>query len=534
MNDFTGKTCAEALDILVAKYGDNLALVSGEDRYSFTDVLQKVDEAARRLLALGLRKGDKIALWMTNRPEFMFTWLGANKIGIVAVFINTRLSADEVCYQLEQSDSRIVLVPGDGAFRDFLSDIARLKGSGKLADIEHVIALDATEHALPGLLTWPDIPADTDTPLPLETDYLAPAVIAYSSGTTALPKGAMLSHVIWRKAADHGARFFQTPEDKLYLCVPMFSILSTVNGVLTFWVGGSSVVLDDRFEPEKMLSTLERERCTAVYLLPPMVYRSVELDGFDRYDLSSIRTGILVSTSDEDFRIAHDKLNLKGFVTSYGMTETSSACTRTWADEPLEDRLRSHGKPLPDIEVRIANPDTDTALPPGEEGEIQVRGYNVMLGYYKKPEATERAFSRDGWYKTGDLGDASKDGAIRFLRRLSDGYKHKGFNVSAPEVEAAIEQHPGVKRAVVCGVPDGPNGECGVAFVKREAGAHVTAQEILDALSAHLASFKRPARVHFVDTFPTTAGTEKVQKFKLREMDLALNKAAPLTTETGA
>jgi len=536
MNMFHGKTYAESIALIADTWGDREALVYGGRRYTFRQIKEEIDKASRKFLAIGLKKGDKIAVWLPNRPELLFAWLGAGQAGLTAVIMNTRLRIEEAAYQISQSDSRAVIVAGDGAFRDFIKDLASLCpgladsppgtkcGGTELPLLENVIALDPTAHELAGVRQWDEIEAGPDTPIPYETNPDSPAMIAYSSGTTALPKGAVLSHCIWRKAADHGARFYQTPDDRLYLCVPLFSILSTVNGVVTFWAGGSSVVLDDRFDPEMMLSAIEREKCTAAYLLPLMIQRAVELPNFNDFDISSLRTGIVVSTAPEAFKMAAEKLGMHGFITSYGMTETSSACTRTWSDDPFELRVQNHGKPLPDIEVRVADPETDVELKRGEIGELQVRGYNTMLEYYNKPEETARAFAEGRWYKTGDAGIHFEDGSFQFLRRLSDGYKHKGFNVSTAEVEAAAERHPAVNRAAVFGIPDKQFEYIGIAFVILNDGAKADEEEIARYLKEHLASFKVPAHIFFTDEFPMTAGTEKVQKFKLRE--IALQKLA--------
>ena len=221
---------------------------------------------------------------------------------------------------------------------------------------------------------------------------------------------------------------------------------------------------------------------------------------------------------------------MRGLFPSYGMTETSSAVTRTRHDDPLEVRATCHGTALPDIEVRIADPDTDQALADGAFGEIQVRGYCVMQGYYNKPEETQRSFSRDGWFKTGDGGLRRADGNFQFQRRLKDGYKFNGFNVSTVEVEAAIQQHPQVHAAAVLGLPDPSHGEVGAAFVIARSGSGSLAPgEIVEFLKPRIASYKMPRHVFLVDEFPLTAGTGKVQKFKLRELAQERLAAAPET-----
>jgi acyl-CoA synthetase (AMP-forming)/AMP-acid ligase II len=541
MNPFVGKTYGESLRLLAERYGAREALVFRGRRWSFSALKDEVDRASARLGALGLQPGEKVAIWMPNRPEFLFYWLGASQIGLVTVMLNTRLKREEVAYQLHQSDTVAVIVPGGGAFRDFLAELAALcpamtagaaeaLRSAELPALRHVIAVDPPPPGYPGVHDW-SVPAPATLPVPpLATDPEAVALIAYSSGTTALPKGAMLTHVVWRKAADHGDRFRQTADDRLYLCVPLFGILSTINGVLTFWSRGSAVVLDDHFDAETALRTLAAERCTAAYVLPVMIEQMLAHPDFDTFDLSALRTGIVLSVDPDVLRTAATRLGMRELFTSYGMTETSSAVTRTWWSDPLEIRVNTHGKPLPDIEVRVADPETGAPVPVGAVGEIQVKGYCVTPGYYKMPERTRQAFTADGWFKTGDAGKMLADGNLKFLHRLNDGYKYNGFNVSTTEVEAELLKHPDVEGAAVLGIPDKKHGEIGVAFVIPRAGATVAGDEIVAFLRLRIASYKLPRHVFTASEFPLTGGTGKVQKYRLREIALErLAGAAPGT-----
>lgn len=517
MNPFKGLTFGQSLRLLRDQHGNREALVFKGRRWSFHDICAEIDKAAAQLGTLGLHEGDKVAIWLPNRPEFLFYWLAASRMGLVAVMLNTRLKLDEASYQLGQSESRAVIVPGAGSFRDFAGEIVGLRD--KLPLLRHILALDPTDRLMPGVTDWPQ-PAE-GLPIPPDaTDPEAVALIAYSSGTTALPKGAMLTHTLFRKAWDHGPRFDQTADDRLYLCVPLFGILSTVNGVLTFWSRGSCVVLDERFDPTDALTALHEERCTAMYLLPLMLEQMLTHPEFRRFDLSRLRTGIIVTTDPNVLRRAANDLGMRGFFTSYGMTETSSAVTRTRHDDPLDVRATTSGKILPDIEVRIADPETNAPLTAGEFGEIQVRGYCLMKGYFNKPEETRKAYSDDGWFKTGDGGLQFPDGSFQFQRRLKDGYKYNGFNVSTVEVEAVIAQHPSVQSAAVIGLPHPVHGEVGVAFVvlRQNVDRRDASQDVSDFLKSRLASFKMPQQVLTVDELPLTAGTGKVQKFKLREI----------------
>lgn len=528
MNDFAGKTYAQSLALLAQRFGAREALVFEGQRYSFADLRDQADRASARFLELGLKPGDKVSLWMSNCPEYLWCWLGASQIGLVTVMLNTRLRADEVAYQIRQSDSRAIIVPAHSDARDFLGDLAGLcpelvtsvPGALQCAafpELRWVLTIGASERYR-GVATW--APARPAADLPYEQDPDAPAMIAYSSGTTALPKGVMLKHHVWRKAADHGDRFGQSADDRLYLCVPLFGIFANVNGAMTYWARGSCVVLAERFEAGLALRTIQDERCTSMHLLPAMVQQMLAHPDRARLDIATLRTGIVISMDPEVVRAAATELGMRDLVTSYGLTETSSAVTRTSFRDPLEVRLTTHGRPFPDIEVRIADPQTNATLPDGETGEIQVRGYCIMAGYYKMPEATAAAFSADGWYKTGDLGCFLPDGNLRFTARLKDVFKHKGFNVSAAEVEEVVVKHPAVANAAVLGLPHPSHGEVGAAFVTLRPGQSLTQDDLIGFVRPRLASYKVPAHVFVIDELPVTGGTGKVQKHRLRELAL--------------
>ncbi|MGE0658657.1 MAG: AMP-binding protein [Reyranellaceae bacterium] len=526
MNPYTGKTYAQAIDYLAERYGEREALSFEGRRYSFADIRRESDRAAARLKSLGLKPGDKVALWMPNRPEFMWYWFGAAKSGLIAVFLNTRLRRDEFVYQIAQSDSAVVIVPGRRAFRDFLGELVEAcpelatRSPGRLNSsvfpkLRAVVCCDRPSKALPGVLDWSEMAA-LPVPPPA-TDPDAPALIAYSSGTTALPKGAMLTSCIWRKAYDGGTLIGLSPADCLYLCVPLFGVLGSLNGVLSFWSHGSRIVLDERFDVDACLASLENERCTALHMLPAMIDALIGHPRFSRERLR-LRTGVVLSSDPVVLRRAAEELGVRGVVTGYGLTESTGLVTRCRWDEPLENRFASQGRPLPDCPIRVVDPETGRDLARGEEGEIWIGGYSVMPGYYNKPEETARTITEDGWLRSGDLGILNADGTVTFLRRVKDGYKHKGFNVSTPEVERVAADHPDVAQVAVVGIPDRRFGEIGVAFVIPRSGANLTSESVLAFLAPRLASFKLPAHVFVVDAFPVTGGTEKIQKFKLRDM----------------
>lgn len=532
-NPYKDLAYGPSMTLMAGRFADREALVFGGRRWSFAQAKAEIDGASARLVAAGLAPGDKVAVWLPNRPEFIWYWLGAAQIGLVPVILNTRLKQEEAAYQIGQSDSRAIVIPGDGAFRDFAGDLLSVcpeLGQGRTAmpgsrfpRLELVLLCEPTRQPIAVGVELARLAAEAARiTLPsLVTDASAAGMICYSSGTTALPKGAVLNHTGFRKAWDHGPRFHQTPDDRLYLGVPLFGILASINGVLTFWSRGGAVVLDERFEPGRAIELIERERCKVAYLLPPMLEQIISHPSFSRERLAHLRTGLIATNSAEIQKVAVEKLGMREVFTSYGMTETSSACTRTFSDDPLEVRLETQGRPLPDIEVRIGDVETGAPLPPGEEGEVQVRGYNVMLGYYNKPAETVAAFTADGFFRTGDLARLDAEGRLQFQRRIKDGYKYKGFNVSTSEVEAAILAHPDVKAAAVVGLPDGMNGEVGAAFVIGHGSAPVDAEALVAFLRPRLAGYKLPAHVFQVEEFPLTAGTQKVRKFQLRELAIA-------------
>ncbi len=531
-NPYRGLTYAQALDRLAAQWGEREALVFGGRRWTFREVRAEIDRASARLATLGLQAGDKVAIWTPNRPEFLWTWFGASQMGLIAVFLNTRLRREEFTYQVAQSDARLVVVPGAGAFRDFLGELVDacpelrtqppgLLGSKVFPQLMAVACLDRAPAGLAGVLDWSQPPgADLPVPPPAR-DHDKPALIAYSSGTTALPKGAMLTHCIWRKAWDGGTRIGLGPGDGLYLCVPLFGVLGSLNGIMTFWAHGAKVVLDERFDAERALGTLAGEKLSAMHLLPAMIYQMVEHPRFGAFDLRALRVGVVLSSNPDVLRDAAERLGMRGVVTGYGLTESTGLVTRVSWTDPLEIRLANQGTPLPDCPIRVVDPDTLRDLPPGEQGEIWIGGYSVMPGYYNKPEETRAAITPDGWLRSGDAGCLTPAGAVVFLHRLKDGYKHKGFNVSTPEVESVAARHPSVRAIAVVGVPDRRWGEVGVAFVIPRPGAAFDAAEFTAWLGERLAGFKVPGRVFAVDAFPLTGGTEKIQKFKLREQAIA-------------
>lgn len=527
-NPFINRTYAQSIGDIVTRHGEREALVFRDQRFTFRDLKRMADTMSARFAALGLKEGDHISILLPNRPEFLWAWLGAAQMGLVVVMINTRLRNEEIAYQLQQSDSCAVIVPGAGAFRDFISEIAELApairedragalGSDRLPLLRWVIALDPPQPGFPGVTDWSG-PAKPDLPLPAMAGNVdQPAMIGYSSGTTALPKGAVLTHQVWRKGWDIGSRVDFTENDCLYMAIPLFGSMATMNGAIPVWVRGGKVVLGEQFDAGLCLEAIERERATVIHLLPPIVRQLLDHPDFGKRDRSSLRIAYVLSIDPDILDAVTDRLGIPGMMTGYGLTETSTVLTRNRWNDPRSLRDSTQGYPLPDIELQIVDPETGKPVAPTQSGEIWARGYCNMLGYYRKPEETARALTPDGWLRTGDLGYIRADGRLVFVGRLGEGYKSRGFNVSPAEIEYAINSYPEVNSSAVVGIPWPGENDIGIAFVKLAPGKTLSEDTLLAGLGSRLASYKMPRHVFFVDEFPMTSGTSKIQKFRLRE-----------------
>lgn len=529
MNPFLNMTYSQSIAYIADKFRDREAVVYRDQRFTYADIKREIDLASARFASLGLKPGDKVAILLPNRPEFIWSWLGASQMGLVAVMINTRLRQDELSYQLAQSDTRAVIIPGEGAFRNFLDELSELApairsgvpgelGSETLPALSYVLVVDDFDPQYKGALAWSSL-AENDAPMPeMESNPETASLISYSSGTTALPKGAMISHCVWRKAYDIGVRVDMTVDDCLYMAIPMFGSMAILNGVLPYLARGAKLVIGEQFDADKCLAAVEKEKVTAIHLLPPTVKQIVECPNFNKYDRSSLKISYTLSIDPYILDTVADVIGIPGVMTGYGLTETTTVATRNRWDDPREIRHTTQGWALPDVEIKVVNPETLEELPANEPGELWVRGYCVMLGYYKKPKETEAAIRPDGWFRTGDMGKMDSTGRVQFLGRLGDGYKSRGFNVSPEEVEFAINQHPSVYAAAVIGVPDPVAEKIGAAFIIKRKNTDLDEKTLLDFLKPKLSGYKMPKYVFFVDDLPLTPGTGKVQKFKLREL----------------
>jgi len=528
-------TFSDAIAFAAEEHGAREAVVCGDERLTFRDLAARVDAFARGLIARGVAPGEKVALWMSDRVEWLVARWAIPSIGAVLVPVNTRFRQDDVRYVLEQSDASVLVVEeGSRGTRywDILQqidpaahgDAGGAWRSGVLPKLERVIGL-ATGHDVPlGMISFGDVErtgaaARDDGVLAARKAQVRPddvAQILYTSGTTSFPKGAQLVHgALLANNFQTTRRMHLTPADRYLSCVPLFSATGT-SYTLSMLLAGAAMVIVDRFDARQFCETVARERITVTFMVDTIVE---DLKAFGRwrdYDLSTLRTGTGAPLSRASFRFATEELGIPELIGVFGMSETSNAVARCDCGDPLEKRMNTNGRPVDGVRIRIADVDTNATLPPGKVGEICVAGYVVMKGYYKRPDEDRRTFDTDGWLHTGDLGELDEDGYLVYRGRVKEMIKPGGFNVATQEIELFLKTFPGVREAVVVGVGDARLGEVGYAYIEPLDGACVDGEALQRYCREHIASYKVPRYVEVVREWPMT-GSQKIRKLELKE-----------------
>jgi fatty-acyl-CoA synthase len=549
-----GMTIGEAFDGAVARFSDREALVArGQGlRYTWAQLLAEVDRCARGLMSLGIQTGDRVGIWAPNRSEWAITQFATAKIGAVLVNINPAYRLHELEYALNQSGC--VMLVSAPAFRTtdytaMLVDLCpelRHAEPGKLSAhripaLRHIVRLG--DEAAPGMWTWADVLSKADeTPAGQLAERQAgqefddPINIQYTSGTTGNPKGATLSHHNILNNGYFVARLQGFSEhDRLCIPVPLYHCFGMVMGNLGCMTHGATMVYPaEAFEPTAVLQTIQEERCTALYGVPTMFIAELADPDFAKYDLSSLRTGVMAGSPCpvEVMRQVIDKMHMSEVQICYGMTETSPVSFQTRADDTLERRVATVGSVHPHVEVKIIDPATGKVVPCGEPGELLTRGYSVMIGYWNNDEATASAIDRAGWMRTGDLATIDEQGYAKIVGRLKDMVIRGGENVYPREVEEYLYGHPKISDVQVVGVPDAKYGEELMAWVILKEGQSATPEEMTEYCRGQIATFKIPRYWRFVDQFPMTV-TGKVQKYIMRQAaikELGLESAASVQT----
>ncbi len=531
------KTIGDIFDETATKYPDNDALVYVDRgfRLTYKGFQKKVNKLAKALMALDIKRGDHIAVWSYNIPEWVLLQFASAKIGAVLVTVNTYYKSHELEYLLKQSDSTtLFLVEG---FKDVnyveqlykvlpgLKEVQPGKiDSEKLPYLKNVVYIGEKKH--PGLFQFNEIlklsEKITDAQLKKRQQSLDPDDVInmqYTSGTTGFPKGVMLTHYnILNNAYYVGETLGLTEQDRMCIPVPFFHCFGCVLSTLNCVVHGSAMIPIEIFDAEKVLAAVEKEKCTALQGVPTMFIAELRHPNFKKYDVSTLRTGIMAGASCpiEVMVEVMSNMNMTEITIAYGLTEASPVLTQTRRNDPVQKRVETVGKALPEIEVKIIDPETGEDLPPNEPGELVARGYGIMKGYYKMPDKTAETIEK-GWLHTKDLAVKDDQGYFSIQGRIDDMIIRGGENVYPREIEEYLYTNEKIHDVAVVGVPSEKYGEEVCAFIKLIDGMEATGEEIKDYCKQGISRFKIPKYIIFAKDFPMTA-SGKIRKVELRDI----------------
>lgn len=536
-----GMTIGDKFDQIVAQYPDKEALVVRHQniRWTYQTFKSVVDTCARGLLAMGIQKGDRVGVWAPNCAEWTVVQYATAKIGAIQVNINPSYRLHELEYALNQSGCRAIVTATEfktSQYTEMLYELApelrecaagQLKAA-RVPELKTVIRLHSP--ASPGMYSWEDllnaadkVNAEELVKIQSSLFFDEPINIQYTSGTTGYPKGATLSH---HNILNNGYLVAEimnfSDKDRLIVPVPLYHCFGMVMGNLGCMVFGATVIYASAgFEPELVLQTVENEKATALFGVPTMFIAELEHPNFTKYDLSTLRTGIMAGSPCpvEVMKKVNNLMNLHEMEIAYGMTETSPVSTQTRHDAPFDKRVGTVGRVLPHTEIKIIDPDTGQVVPIGEKGELCTRGYCVMLGYWNDEEKTNLAIDKARWMHTGDLAIMDEDGYLNIVGRIKDMVIRGGENVYPREIEEFLYSHPKVSDVQVIGVPDARFGEEIMAWIKLKEGEMSSLEEIKTFCQGKIAHFKIPRYVKFTEEFPMTV-TGKIRKVEMRAISV--------------
>ena len=532
-------TIGNLVDILAEDFGDNTALEyhALNLKLNFRELREKCNAVAKGLMALGVAKGDKVAIWANNLPEWVYTQYGSARMGAVLVTVNTNYRSSELEYLLQQSDSTtLIMIGGIREPDDYLKVLHKvcpeIKESepgklhcDKLPFLKNIIFLG--QEKIPGMFNWDQVlemgKSVSDQELRSRLDSLEAGDVInmqYTSGTTGFPKGVMLSHTnLIGNALSMAECMKLTPDDAMCIPVPFFHCFGCVIGTLCCMVSGTTMAPVVSFNAIGVLKTVETSKCTALLGVPTMFIAEFEEMDKSDYDTSSLRTGVMAGSTcpvEVMKRVIKD-MGANEMTIVYGQTEASPGITQTRDKDSLELKTATVGKALPNVEVKIIDQTTGEEKSCGEQGELCTRGYHVMKGYYKMPEETNKAIDEDNWLHTGDLAIMDENGYCKITGRIKDMIIRGGENIYPREIEEFLYTHPKVKDVQIVGVPSEKYGEEVAAFIQVKAGEQMREDEIWEFCHDQISYYKIPKYVFFINDYPTTA-SGKIQKYKLREL----------------
>ena len=520
-------------DEMAHRFANREALVFQDERYTFAALKGEIDRAAKALLALGIERGDHVSLWLNNRAEWVFLMYALAKVGAVQVPVNTRFRTNDLEYVLRQSDSAALITHDTSGPIDYLGMVRHVVAlpqegvdidDSSFPELDRVVIVGDGEYE--GTVSWTEALAQANTVS--EADLAAradavdpddPVFMMYTSGTTGFPKGVLHDHRLIRNVEERAFRMAVTENDTIMSYLPLFHAFGYSEAALMSMATGAKQILTETFDPDESLDLIERERATIAHGFEAHMQMLCDAQEANPRDLSSLRTGVFAAGMHSATPVARRGERVMAplkALSAYGMTEVWVGAALSALDDDPPHRLETSGYPAPGYQFKVVDPETGEQLPDGVPGELRVKSYALMKGYYKKPEETAASYDAEGWFRTGDMAERHGDGYIRFLGRFKDMLKVGGENVDPMEVEGLLLEHPAVQQVAVVGLPDRRLSEVPVAFVERKPEADIAADDVLAYCRGKVASFKIPRHAIFIDEFPMTA-SGKIRKVELRE-----------------